>query len=336
LAKVKIVITDHRFPQIEQEKRAVEAEGWNLVVGQAENEDQLIELCKDADGVLAGRALITERVLAAMKCCRVVVRYGIGVETIDIAAATNHGIMVANVPDYCIDEVSDHALTLLLMLSRQIIPAMTLAKEEPWSIAKMPVLHRLRGQIFGFFGFGRIGSLLARKVSQVGLHVLVYDPYLGNGRARESGIEPVSFQALLGQSDFISIHAPLNDETRHVFGEAAFREMKDTAFVINTARGGLIDETALLAALDKGEIAGAALDVMDWEAGTPVQAVWVKHPKVILTPHSAWLSQEARSSMQASAVAQVIACLRGGEKPYGLLNRTVRPRGISALKKVGD
>ena len=324
---MKIVITDHRFPQIEQEKRAVEAAGWSLVVGQAKNEDQLIELCSDADGVLAGRALITERVLAAMKRCRVVVRYGIGVETIDIAAATDRGIMVANVPDYCIDEVSDHALTLLLMLSRQIISAMALAKEEPWSIAKMPPLHRLRGQICGLFGFGRIGSLLARKVSQIGMHCIVYDPYLDHDRAQEGGIEPVSYHVLLERSDFISIHAPLNDETRHVFGDAAFQKMKNTAFIINTARGGLIDEPSLLAALNAGQIAGAAMDVMDWDAGTPGQAVWAGHPKVILTPHSAWLSQEARLSMQASAVTQVIACLKG-EKPYGLINRTVQPRDV--------
>jgi D-3-phosphoglycerate dehydrogenase len=325
VADVKIVITDHRFPQIEQEKRAVEAAGWNLVVGQAANEEQLIELCKDADGVLAGRALITERVLAAMSRCRIVVRYGIGVETIDIAAATSYGIMIANVPDYCIDEVSDHALTLLLMLSRQVIPAMALAKEEPWSIAKMPALHRLRGQTCGLFGFGRIGSLLARKVSQIGMRCIVYDPYLDNDRAKKLNVEPVSYEVLLEQSDFISIHAPLNDETRHAFGEAAFQKMKDAAFIINTARGGLINEPALLAALNSGKIAGAALDVMDWETGTPPQAVWVKHPKVILTPHSAWLSQEARAAMQASAIAQVIACLKG-EKPYGLLNRTVQPR----------
>jgi D-3-phosphoglycerate dehydrogenase len=137
-ANLKIVITDHRFPQVDQERRCVEAEGWELVVGQAASEGQLVELCRDADDILAGRALITERVVAAMERCRIIVRYGIGVETIDIAAATNRCIMVANVPDYCIDEVSDHALALLLMLSRQMVPAMSLAKEDRWSLANMP------------------------------------------------------------------------------------------------------------------------------------------------------------------------------------------------------
>jgi D-3-phosphoglycerate dehydrogenase len=261
-----------------------------------------------------------------MERCRIIVRYGIGVETIAIAAATKHNIMVANVPDYCIEEVSDHALTLLLMLSRQVVPAMSLAKEEHWSVAKMPQLHRLRGQTCGLFGLGKIGSLLASKVAQLGMHILVCDPYLGATRTSELGVERVAFDVLLERSDFLSIHAPLSDETRHVFGKNAFRKMKNTSYLINTARGGLIDEVALLVALDSGTIAGAALDVMDSETLKSTRASLMGHPKIIVTPHSAWLSQEARSSLQAHAIAQVIACLKG-EVPYGLINRTVNPRG---------
>ena len=166
---MKIVITDHRFPHIEHERRAVADAGWDLVVGQAASEEDLIALCCDADGVLAGRAQITEAVLAAMQRCRIIVRYGIGVETIDIDSATKHHIMVANVPDYCTDEVSDHTLTLLLMLSRQVMPAVSIATGETWSVAGIPPLHRLRGQTCGLFGFGRIGSLLARKLSALGV-----------------------------------------------------------------------------------------------------------------------------------------------------------------------
>src|SRR3984893_16679558 len=146
-AHVKVVITDHRFPDVEQERRAVEALGGTLVVAQTLDEQQLADLCRDADGVLTVRAGITRRVIAAMERCRIIVRYGIGVDTIDIPAATDHGIMVANVPDYCTDEVSDHALTLLLMLSRQVIYAINLAREKQWSTANMPCLHRLRGQV---------------------------------------------------------------------------------------------------------------------------------------------------------------------------------------------
>jgi D-3-phosphoglycerate dehydrogenase len=320
---VKVVITDHRFPDVEQERRAVEASGGTLVVAQTVDEQELVQLCKDADGVLTVRAPITKRVIAAMERCRIIVRYGIGVDSIDIPAATECGIMVANVPDYCIDEVSDHALALLLMLSRQMIPAVSLAKQERWSISKMPNLHRLRGQTCGLAGCGKIGSLLAGKAAALGMRILVYDPYLSESRCREMGAEQVSFDALLARSDFISLHMPLNEKTHHFFGEASFAKMESTACIINTARGGLIDDAALLAALDSGKISGAGLDVMESEtAFTQAGIALVNHPKVIVTPHTAWLSEEARATLQARAIAQVVACLKG-ETPYGLINRTL-------------
>jgi D-3-phosphoglycerate dehydrogenase / 2-oxoglutarate reductase len=313
---MKIVITDHRFPNIDQESCAIHEAGWDLVVGHAANEDDLIMLCKDADGVLAGRALLNKRVITAMERCRIIVRYGIGVETIDVAAASARGIMVANVPDYCIDEVSDHALALLLLLSRQIIPAMALASKQPWSIAKMPAIRRLRGQVCGLFGFGRIGSLLARKVLPLGMRVVVYDPYFDAGRGAELGVEALPFDSLLELADFISLHAPLNNQTHHRFDESAFAKMKSTVFVINTARGELIDQAALISALNSGKVAGAALDVIE---STATSASVLNHPKIILTPHSGWLSEEARTTLQAKAVAQVIAGIKG-EKPYGMIN----------------
>ncbi len=320
---MKIVITDYRFPDIEQEKRAVAAAGGTLVAGQAVSEDQVAELCRDADAVLNVRAPVTRRAIAAMERCRVIVRYGIGVDTIDIPAATERGILVANVPDYCLDEVSDHALTLLLMLSRQIAPSIGLARENQWSVSTMPPVHRLRGQTCGLFGCGRIGSLLAGKVAALGMRVIVHDPYMSEQRAREMGAELVTLDALLARADFISVHAPLTEETRHIFGAAAFAKMKPTASIINTARGGLIDETALLAALDAGRLYGAGLDVMESEtAVTPVRTALVQHPKIIVTAHTAWLSQEARATLQLRAVEQALACLRG-EIPYGLINREV-------------
>jgi D-3-phosphoglycerate dehydrogenase len=309
---MKVVITDHRFPDVEQERRAVEAAGGKLVVAQTVDEQELAELCKDADGVLTVRAPITKRVIGAMQRCRIIVRYGIGVDSIDIPAATVRGIMVANVPDYCVDEVSDHALTLLLMLSRQMIPAISLAQKERWVISEMPSIHRLRGQTCGLAGCGKIGSLLAGKAAALGMRILIHDPYVTESRAREIGAELVSLDALLGRSDFISLHMPLNEQTHHLFGEASFAKMKSTACIINTARGGLIDEAALLAALDSGKISGAGLDVMESETEfTPTGIALVNHPKVIVTPHTAWLSVEARETLQTRAAAQVVACLKG-------------------------
>ena len=317
---MKIVITDYRFPDVDQERRAVEAAGGTLITGQAVNEEQVAEMCRDADAVLNVRAPVTRRAIAAMERCRIIVRYGIGVDSIDVPAATERGIFVANVPDYCLDEVSDHALALLLMLSRQVMPSIGLARENEWSVSRMPVVRRLRGQICGLFGCGRIGSLLAAKVSALGVHVIIHDPYLSEQRAREMNAELVSFDGLLTRADFISLHAPLTDETRHVFSAAAFSKMKPTASIINTARGGLIDENALLAALDSGLLYGAGLDVMESETTvTPMRTALVQHPKIIVTAHTAWLSREARATLQLRAIEQALACLRG-EIPYGLLN----------------
>jgi D-3-phosphoglycerate dehydrogenase / 2-oxoglutarate reductase len=318
---VKIVITDYRFPDVEQERRAVQAAGGTLVTGQATTEQQVSDLCRDADGVLTVRAPITKLAISAMERCRIIVRYGIGVDTVDVAAATERGILVANVPDYCLDEVSDHALTLLLMLSRQMISAISLAREETWAVGKMPPLQRLRGQTCGLIGCGRIGSLLAGKVSALGMSVIVHDPYLSEPRAREMGADIVSLDALLARADFISLHAPLNTSTYHLLGEVAFGKMKKTASIVNTARGGLIDEAALLAALDAGKISGAGLDVMESETGvTPARTALVQHPKIIVTAHTAWLSEQARATLQLRAIEQVLACLKG-ETPYGLINR---------------
>ena len=318
---LKIVITDYRFPDVEQERRAVEAAGGTLATGQASTEEQVADLCKDADGVLTARAPIGARAISAMLRCRIIVRYGIGVDTVDVPAATARGILVANVPDYCLDEVSDHALALLMMLSRQMIPSIALAKEDTWPVSKMPPLQRLRGQTCGLIGCGRIGSLLAGKVKALGMSVIIHDPYLSEPRAREMGAELVSLDALLARADFISLHAPLNDATHHLLGEAAFAKMKKTASIINTARGGLIDEAALLAALDAGKIFGAGLDVLESEtAVTPIRSALVRHPKMIVTAHTAWLSQQARALLQLRAIEQALACLRG-ETPYGLINR---------------
>ena len=318
---MKIVITDYRFPDVEQERRAVEAAGGTLATGQASTEEQVADLCKDADGVLTARAPIGARAISAMQRCRIIVRYGIGVDTVDVPAATARGILVANVPDYCLDEVSDHAFALLMMLSRQMIPSIALAKEDTWPVSKMPPLQRLRGQTCGLIGCGRIGSLLAGKVKALGMSVIIHDPYLSEPRAREMGAELVSLDALLARADFISLHAPLNDATHHLLGEAAFAKMKKTASIINTARGGLIDEAALLAALDAGKIFGAGLDVLESEtAVTPIRSALVRHPKMIVTAHTAWLSQQARALLQLRAIEQALACLRG-ETPYGLINR---------------
>jgi D-3-phosphoglycerate dehydrogenase / 2-oxoglutarate reductase len=323
---VKIVITDHRFASIDQERRLVEGQGWELVVGQATEGPELLALCRDADAIITARAKLTAEVIAAASRCRVIVRYGIGIDTVDLEAATAHGIMVANVPDYCVDEVSDHALALMLMVARGMPQGVALAREDQWVMSKMPKLYRLKGKTCGLFGMGQIGGLLAAKVAALGMRVAVCDPYLTADRARAAGVRQVDFATLLAGSDVISLHAPLNAETHYLFDEQAFARMKPTAVIVNTARGGLIDEAALLRALDAGQIAGAGLDVVESEAQvTPIRRALVEHPKVIVTAHTAWLSEEARSELQRKAAEEAVAVLNG-RKPYGLVNRLVEAR----------
>jgi D-3-phosphoglycerate dehydrogenase len=320
---MRIVITDHRFPNVQQESAAAHFTGAELLVPQTTDEDRLVAECREADAVMTVRAPISKRVIDAMQRCRLIVRYGIGVDNVDVAAATARGIMVANVPDYCVDEVSDHALTLLLMLSRQTLAAMSLAREETWATSKMPQLHRLKGQVCGLFGAGKIGALLASKVQALGMQVIVSDPYLDTDRANALGARKVSWDTLIATSDFISAHAPLTEDTREVFNDKTFAAMKRSAFIINTARGGLIKESHLIRAIENGEIAGAGLDVVESEtAVTPLRLALVNHPKVIVTAHTAWLSDEARASLQERAISQVLACFRG-ERPYGLVNGVV-------------
>ena len=318
--KLKIVITDYRFPDVEQERRAVEAAGGTLVTGQAANEDQVAELCRDADGVLTARAPITRRAISAMQRCRIIVRYGIGVDTVDVAAATERGILVANVPDYCLDEVSDHALTLLLMLSRQMISAIALAREDTWAVAKMPPLQRLRGQTCGLIGCGRIGSLLAGKVKQLGMSVIIHDPYLSEPRAREMGAELVSLDALLARGFYFAARAAQHSHASSPRRSGLRQDEKNR--VDHQHRARRTDRRSCASRRARcGKISGAALDVLESEtAVTPVRSALVRHPKMIVTAHTAWLSEQARATLQLRAIEQVLACLKG-ETPYGLINR---------------
>lgn len=329
---MKVVITDHRFPNVDQERTVLDSLGAELLVPQTTEENVLLDLCRDADAVLTVRAKITKRIIDSMRNCRIIVRYGIGVDNVDIAAATARNIMVARVPDYCVDEVSDHALTLILMLSRQVFAATELAREDKWMTSKMPPLHRLNTQVCGLFGAGHIGSLLIPKLRALGMKVLVHDPYLDAARAQSLGVELVDKPALLQRSDFISIHAPLAEATRHAFNAETLSQMKPTAYIVNTSRGGLIDEAALLRAIDGGTLAGAALDVLESETEmTPIRTALVHHPKIIVTAHTAWLSKEARSSLQKRAIMQVVACFRG-ERPYGLVNPEIFSTVVSAKR----
>jgi len=295
--------------------------GAELVVGQAQTEEEIIAIAKDAHGILNARSKITEKVIQALTACKIMVRYGVGVDTIDIAAATRKGIMVSNVLDYCVDEVSDHALALMLALTRKVVFSARRVRAGEWTIGNLKPLRRLSGQTLGIVGFGRIGRELARKANPIGFNILVYDPYVDEKSLAHSGFKRVSFEELLKRSDIISLHSPLTPETKGMIAKPQIDMMKTNAYIVNVSRGPLIDEEALIAALKAGRIAGAGLDVMADEPPRPDNSL-LKMDQVIVTSHTAFYSDEAIQELQKKAAEKVAAAL-SGHIPDPLVNPEV-------------
>jgi len=316
-----VAITDYVFPSLEPEQAVLGPLGVELRPQQCRSEDEIIALAREADGVLNCYVKMTARVIENLKRCKIIARYGIGVDNVDLAAASKARILVTNVPDYCVDEVSDHALALILSLARKIVAADTGVKNGNWSVTAHAEIRRLRGQTLGLLGFGKIAKALASKVQPLGMKVLVYDPYLEAELISRHGAEAVSLDRLLAEADAISIHVPLSSETRNLIGQRELALMKSTAFLINTSRGGIVDEQGLAAALKEGQLGGAALDVLSVEP-PPQDHPLRQAPNVILTPHLAFYSRESVIELQTKAAEEVARALKG-EPPRSPVNPEV-------------
>ena len=311
---------------IEAELAAVDAE---LVMAPVWTEEDIIRSAGDADAVMVGATEpYTRRVIGAMTRCRVISRTGVGYNNIDTAAATENGIAVAIVPDASIDEVSDHALALLLAFYRKLLPLDRLVKAGAWRLGRRDIFevrrptHRLSSQTIGVVGAGRIGSAFVRKANALGARVIVHDPHITADRIRAMGGEKVDIERLVGESDFTSLHCPATQETRHLFGAAQFRSMKPSAYLINTARGEVVDEEALFAALSERQIAGAGIDVTDPEPPDP-ESPLLQLDNVIVTAHSAFYSEESLLALRMGTVEAVVAALKG-QWPRELANPEVK------------
>lgn len=324
MAKHTVVVTDHVFHNLDPEKKVLEPLGVELLGGQCHNLEEIISLSKDASAILnCYFKPIGEEIFQACSRLKAVVRYGIGVDTIDIPAATRHGIMVANVPDYCQEEVADHTTALVLALARKIVRANNKVKGGEWDLAYLKPMIRLRGQTVGFIGFGRIARLVANRLASFGMNLIFYDPYIQEDVVDNAN--KVALEEVLRQSDFVLIHTPDTEETRHLLNKERFALMKQTACIINTARGGIIETAALIESLQTGRLAGAALDVIE---GIP--PITPDHPlcqmdNVILTPHAAFYSEDSMIDLQVKA-AQEVARVLSGDKPLSLLNPEVLER----------
>ncbi len=327
-SKYKVVILDHRFPNVEIQRKILSEIGAELVVGQGGSEEDMIALAKDADAVLAARSKVTEKVINGLERCKVIVRYGIGVDTVDVPAATRKGIMVSNVLDHCIDEVSDHALALILCLGRKVVFSAGRVRSGEWTVTNLNPIKRLTGQTVGVVGLGRIGRVLARKAMAIGFEVLAFDPYVNTAEAAEEGLRLVSFETLLSESDYLSLHAPLTPQTEGLIGAREFEKMKPTACIVNVSRGPLIDESALIAALEQKRIAGAGLDVLCKEPPDPGNPL-LHMEQVIVTSHTAFYSDESMEELQEKAAQKVVDALCG-RTPRPLVNPEVLAKTATA------
>ncbi|MFI0734194.1 C-terminal binding protein [Streptomyces sp. NPDC021225] len=318
-----VVVTDYEFADLEPERQVLEAAGLTLVPAQATTEDELIEVCADADAVINQYAPVTAKVIRSLTRCRVISRYGIGLNTIDVPAATKAGIAVANVPDGSLEEVSDHAAAQILTLARGLHRYDAAIRRGTWDYTVAGPLRRLRGRTLGLVGFGRIPRLLAEKLAGFGMAVLAHDPFADPSHAAALGVRLVDLDTLCRESDVVSVHAPLTAETEGMIGRAQFAAMKPTACLVNTARGPVVDQDALIEVLETGRIAGAGLDVFADEPIGPDHPL-ARCENVVLSPHTAWYSEDSEIEIRTKTARNVVDVAQGRLPTY-LVNHEVSP-----------
>jgi D-3-phosphoglycerate dehydrogenase len=315
MSRFRVLVTDYVFPSIDIERSVLGAIGAEVIAMQAASDEELLDIVGDADALLVCYAPVTGRVIDRAVKCRVIARYGIGVNNVDVPAASARSIIVTNVPDYCLEEVSDHALAMLLDGARRVTFLDRRVRSGRWDTQDAVPAFRLRGRTLGLVGFGQIPRLLSRKAQAFGLQVVAFDPYVDAASMEQHHVTKVEFDRLLAESDYVSVHVPLTAETTGLINEVTLRAMKPTAFLINTSRGPVVDDDALVRALREAWIAGAALDVLSTEP--PAR----DHPlmgleNVILTPHVAFYSEESLRELQTKAAEEVASVLLACEPRY--------------------
>ena len=308
----RVLLTDRAWPDADIERGILAEAGAQLVEAPAADEETLFQLATDVDAIATTWARVTPRVIAAATRCRVISRLGIGLDNIAVDFATSRGIPVTNVPDYCVEEVADHTLALLLAAARKIAFFHGRTKAGEYQLSAGPPARRLCGMTLGLFGLGQIACRVVPKAHAFGLHVIAHTP---SGNDRDTGCRMVSFDELLERSDFLSLHAPLTTATRHAFRLPQFQRMPKTAWLINTSRGALVHADDLWTALQRGELAGAALDVFEPEPPDLSHPLY-RDERVIVTPHAAFASVESLVELRRRAFRQVVTVLRGQRPPH--------------------
>ncbi|MFI9596438.1 C-terminal binding protein [Nonomuraea sp. NPDC052265] len=329
-ARGTIMIADSDFGDVDIERAIVEGAGFELLAEQCKSEDEVIEKGRDADGVLTQYARVGSRAVDAFTRCRVIARYGTGVDIVDVEAATRRGIQVTNAPnEWCAEEVADHAVALWLAAVRKICEYDRATRRGTWRWQTGEPIRRLRGRVFGLLSFGAIAQLIAVRARAFGVEVWAHDPFLDDSEMLSRHVRPVSFDELVEGADHLVIQAPLTPGTHHTFDRATLRRMKPTAILVNTARGPIVEDTALHQALTEGWIAGAALDDLeeepakqrDWRPENPLFTL----PNVIVTPHAAYYSEEAIEFVRRFAAEEAVRVLTGQTPRSPVNDVTARP-----------
>lgn len=321
--KPKIVITDYDYGDVSVETAILEAAGAEVIALQAKNQEDLFEAARDCFGMMNQYARIGAETIAHMQQCKVIARFGVGVDIVDVDAATKKGILVTNVRDYCTEEVADHAISLWLTLARKLPFYDKATKAGIWQWQSGAPIHRIRGCIMGIVSFGAIGQAIADRARAFGVEIIVYDPFISPTVVQEYGARLIDKATLLKESDYLIMQAPMNEDTRHFLSYDEFAQMKTDAIVVNTGRGPTIDNKALYKALTENQIAAAGLD--DPEEEPAKRASWHPDdnpiftlPNVIVTPHAAYYSEESIQMAREAAADEVASVLLGKIPNYSV------------------
>lgn len=312
---MQVAITDFSFPNLDIEKAILDGEGIQVVSGQCKSTETLIPIVRDADAVITQFAPINADVIASMQKARVIVRYGIGVDNVDLDAARQRGIPVCNVPDYCIDEVADHTLAFILGATRQVVANTNHVRAGNWGLPfALDQLKTLRDQTVGIVGFGRIGREVAARLAPFKCRRLVFDPVVPAATIEDAGCESVDIATILSSSDILTLHCPSTAKTRRMINKSSLGQMRHGSILVNLARGDLVDTDALVEALTSGQLSVAAIDVCDPEpipAGHPLRQL----PNVIVASHIASASVKAVRTLRETAAGLAAKALRGEKLP---------------------
>lgn len=316
MTKYKVLIADSRYPAYEEETTVLKRIDAEIVIERSDDENKIAAALDGVDGLIVNLAPVTAKVIAAMNLCKCVSRYGVGYDNIDTAALAQRGIALANVPDFCGEDVSDHAFALWIDCVRKISRKDRLVRQGQWNLTGIQDAFRTSGKTFGFVGYGIIAKHFHRKLAGFKLaRVLIADPFISQETARQAGAELVDLATLCQESDYISVHAPLCDATCGLIGSEQFDVMKPTAIVINTSRGLLVDEVALVQALKSGQIACAGLDVFTTEP-LEAQSELRKLDNITLTDHAGWYSVESMIELKTKAAQNIVDALLKGTPTY--------------------